>query len=147
MRACSRAAVRRCTAAPPKSWAISASPEPEAIAHHFTQAGLDDLAIEWWGKAGDQALRRSAFQEAISHLGKAIAMADKAAGETASRQAAAGAVAPNLRVKLQTDYGTALMWRKGFDAEETKIAFARVGELRLRRSSQPRASSHLTRSA
>ena len=53
--------------------------EPEAIAHHFTQAGLDDLAIEWWGKAGDQALRRSAFQEAIAHLGKAIAMADKAA--------------------------------------------------------------------
>ena len=30
--------------------------EPEAIAHHFTQAGVDDLAIEWWGKAGDQAL-------------------------------------------------------------------------------------------
>ena len=25
---------------------------------HFTEAGLDDLAIEWWGKAGDQALRR-----------------------------------------------------------------------------------------
>jgi predicted ATPase len=37
---------------------------PELIAHHFTQAGLDDLGIEWWGKAGDQALRRSAFQEA-----------------------------------------------------------------------------------
>ena len=52
--------------------------EPEAIAHHFTQAGLDDLAIEWWGNAGDHALRRSAFQEAIAHLGKAIAMADKA---------------------------------------------------------------------
>ena len=55
-----------------------ANAEPEAIAHHFTEAGLDDLAIEWWGKAGDQALRRSAFQEAIAHLGKAIAMADKA---------------------------------------------------------------------
>jgi predicted ATPase len=55
-----------------------AAAEPEVIAHHFTEAGLDDLAIEWWGKAGDQALRRSAFQEAISHLGKAIAMADKA---------------------------------------------------------------------
>ena len=50
-----------------------ANAEPEAIAHHFTEAGLDDLAIEWWGKAGDQALRRSAFQEAIAHLGKAIA--------------------------------------------------------------------------
>ena len=47
-----------------------AAAEPEVIAHHFTQAGLDELAIEWWGKAGDQALRRSAFQEAIAHLGK-----------------------------------------------------------------------------
>ena len=55
-----------------------AAAKPEVIAHHFTQAGLDELAIEWWGKAGDQALRRSAFQEAIAHLGKAIAMADKA---------------------------------------------------------------------
>ena len=78
MTACSRAAARRCMPGLPKSCATSASPEPEAIAHHFTQAGLDDLAIEWWGKAGDQALRRSAFQEAIAHLGKAIAMADRA---------------------------------------------------------------------
>ncbi len=67
--------------------------EPEAIAHHFTQAGLDDLAIEWWGKAGDQALRRSAFQEAIAHLGKAIAMADKA-GATARRRAGRGYLKP-----------------------------------------------------
>ncbi len=58
--------------------------EPEAIARHFTEAGLDDLAIEWWGKAGDQALRRSAFLEAIAHLGKAIAMADKAGGDRAA---------------------------------------------------------------
>ena len=57
---------------------IEAAGESEAIAHHFTEAGLDDLAIEWWGKAGDEALRRSAFKEAIAHLGKAIAMADKA---------------------------------------------------------------------
>ena len=57
-----------------------ANAEPEAIAHHFTEAGLDDIAIEWWGKAGDQALRRSAFQEAIAHLGKAIAMADRTGG-------------------------------------------------------------------
>ena len=55
-----------------------ASPEPETIARHFTEAGDNDLAIEWWGRAGDQALRRSAFQEAIAHLGKAIEMADNA---------------------------------------------------------------------
>ena len=46
-------------------FADKAAVEPEVLAHHFTQAGLTDAAIEWWGKAGDQALRRSAFQEAI----------------------------------------------------------------------------------
>jgi predicted ATPase len=73
----------------------SASPEPEAIAHHFTEAGIDDLAIDWWGKAGDQALRRSAFQEAIAHLGKAIAMADRA-GATQPRGQAARPLRPSI---------------------------------------------------
>ena len=105
-----------------------AAAEPELVAHHFTEAGLDDLAIEWWGKAGDQALRRSAFQEAIAHLGKAIAMADKAAG-SASERGAKDALASGQRLKLHTDYGQAVMWSKGFAAEETKAAFARAAEL------------------
>ena len=79
-------------------FADTAAAEPEVLAHHFTQAGLTDAAIEWWGKAGDQALRRSAFQEAIAHLGKAIEMADKA-GEGAPR---ATAVLSAERLKLQT---------------------------------------------
>ena len=33
------------------------------------------------------------------------------------------------RLDLQTSYGQALMWGKGFGADETKAAFARVGEL------------------
>ncbi len=94
-----------------------AAAEPEVLAHHFTQAGMTDAAIEWWGRAGDQALRRSAFQEAISHLGKAIEMADKA-GEGAPR--AASASAAGQRLKIQTNYGQALLWSKGFAAEENK---------------------------
>jgi predicted ATPase len=82
--------------------------EPELVAHHFTQAGLTDAAIEWWGKAGDQALHRSAFHEAISHLGKAIEMADKA-GDGAPRAAAAVASA-GQRPKLQADYAQAVLW-------------------------------------
>jgi class 3 adenylate cyclase/predicted ATPase len=110
-------------------FADTAAAEPEALAHHFTQAGLTDAAIEWWGKAGDQALRRSAFQEAIAHLSKAIEMADKV-GETAPRVAAATAPAsPGQRLKLQTSYGQALIWAKGFGADETKAAFARANEL------------------
>jgi predicted ATPase len=42
-------------------FAATAAAEPEALAYHFTQAGMTDAAIEWWGKAGDQALRRSAL--------------------------------------------------------------------------------------
>jgi class 3 adenylate cyclase/tetratricopeptide (TPR) repeat protein len=100
----------------------SAAAAPEVIAHHFTEAGLDDLAIEWWGKAGDQALRRSAFQEAIAHLGKAIAMADKAAEGASIATASA-------RLRLQTNLGRAVMWSKGFASEETQAAYARAREL------------------
>ena len=106
--------------------------EPEVIAHHFTEAGLDDLAIEWWGKAGDQALRRSAFQEAIAHLGKAIEMTDKATG-AASRPNAGDTTASRQRVKLQVDYSEAIMYYKGFSAEETRVAWARAAELAANR--------------
>ena len=103
-----------------------ANAEPEAIAHHFTEAGLDDPAIEWWGKAGDQALRRSAFQEAIAHLGKAIAMADK--GATA-RWGPAVSTAPTQRLTpLHVAYGNALIAARGYGAPETTQAFARAHE-------------------
>jgi class 3 adenylate cyclase/tetratricopeptide (TPR) repeat protein len=101
--------------------------ESEAIAHHFTEAGLDDLAIEWWGKAGDQALRRSAFQEAITHLAKAIAMADKA-GATA-RRSIGGSAVPNQRLtQLHVAHGNALIAARGFGAAETAEAFAKARE-------------------
>ena len=105
-----------------------AAAEPEVIAHHFTEAGLDDLAIEWWGRAGDQALRRSALQEAIAHLGKAIAMADKA-GATA-RRSIGGSAVPNQRLtQLHVSYGNALIAARGYGAPETTEAFAKAREL------------------
>ena len=100
-----------------------AAAEPEVIAHHFTQAGLDDLAIEWWGKAGDQALRRSAFQEAIAHLGKAIATADKA-GDASTPCAPSALASASRRLKLETSYGQAMMYSRGFGSDEAKTAFA-----------------------
>ena len=107
-----------------------AAAEPEVIAHHFTEAGLEDLAIEWWGKAGNQALRRSAFQEAIAHLGKAIALADKAA------VAAAPTTVPRTNadrgVELQRQYTEAVLWSKGWAADATKAAFERTSDLAAR---------------
>ena len=108
-------------------FAEKAAAEPEVLAHHFTQAGATDAAIEWWGKAGDQALRRSAFQEAISHLGKAIEMADKA-GDSAPRAAPAQAAGAQ-RLRLQTAYGSALLHGRGMQSPETYRAFSRAQEL------------------
>jgi class 3 adenylate cyclase/predicted ATPase len=105
----------------------TAAAEPELVAHHFTQAGLTDAALEWWGKAGEQALRRSAFQEAISHLGKAIEMADKTSEGTAVASTASAST--DQRLKLQTDLGKALMWFRGYGAKESKAAFNRAREL------------------
>jgi class 3 adenylate cyclase/predicted ATPase len=110
-----------------------AAAEPEVIAHHFTSAGLDDLAIEWWGKAGDQALRRSAFQEAIAHLGRAIAMADRvdqhrpSLGARAENEEIAGAAAGrDRRPRLHVAYGNTLIAARGFGAPETTEAFAKA---------------------
>ena len=100
---------------------VEAKAQSEAIAHHFTQAALNDLAIEWWGKAGDQALRRSAFQEAIAHLGKAIAMADMVAGGNTTGLS-------GQRQQLQVAYGNALIAARGYGAPETTEAFAKARE-------------------
>jgi class 3 adenylate cyclase/predicted ATPase len=100
-----------------------AAAEPEAVAHHFTQAGLDDLAIEWWGKAGDQALRRSAFQEAIAHLGRAIEMTEALARIAGDKRQASG------QLKLHASYANAMMSARGYGAAQTKAAFERVREL------------------
>jgi tetratricopeptide (TPR) repeat protein len=108
-------------------FADKAAAEPEALAHHFTRARLTDAAIEWWGKAGDQALRRSAFQEAIAHLGKAIEMADKAAEGVPRAEAAQ--VMTGQRLRLQTAYGSALLHGRGMQSPETHRAFSRAQEL------------------
>ena len=46
--------------------------EPELLAHHFTQAGLTEAAIEWWGKAGQRSLARAALLEGKEQLKRAL---------------------------------------------------------------------------
>jgi len=97
-----------------------AEAQPELVAHHFTQAGLSESAIEWWVKAGDRALDRSANTEAIAHLEKAISLAEELADGSAQRL---------LRLRLQTTYGRALLHGRGHSQPETIAAFARAREL------------------
>ncbi len=45
---------------------------PELMAHHLAEAGLPERAIEYLKKAGEHAILRSANDEAISHLKRAL---------------------------------------------------------------------------
>ena len=49
-----------------------AASQPEIVAHHFTEAGLVEAAIDYWLKAGNLALSRSANAEAVKHLRRGI---------------------------------------------------------------------------
>src|SRR6476469_7089158 len=73
-----------------------ADTEPEVLAYHFTEAGLNAIAFEWWRMAGQQALKRSAYAEASAHLGKAVAIAEQLTEELGG---------PMDRLHLQLAYG------------------------------------------
>jgi predicted ATPase len=80
-------------------FATTAAIEPELLAHHFTQAGLTEAAIEWWGKAGQRSLARSALLEGAEQLKRAL------------DQIATLPATPALRreeIKLQVAFGNAL---------------------------------------
>jgi class 3 adenylate cyclase/tetratricopeptide (TPR) repeat protein len=96
---------------------VIAETEPEVVAYHFTEAGLSAVAFEWWRKAGEQALKRSAYSEAIAHLRKAVAIADKLPDEPGG---------PMNRLHLQIAYGRALRGSLGHSAPETVAAWTRA---------------------
>jgi class 3 adenylate cyclase/predicted ATPase len=55
-----------------ESFASVAESEPELIAYHFHQARLFELAITYRERAGDRAVSRSSFAEAIVHFSAAL---------------------------------------------------------------------------
>jgi len=100
--------------------ADTAAAEPELIAHHFTEAGLMEEAVEWWGKAGQRSLERSAFVEAVGHFNRALA------------QIATLPATPALRreeIKLQVALIAPIIHVNGFAAPETKAAVDRANSL------------------
>jgi predicted ATPase len=98
-------------------FAAIAVAQPELVAHHFSQAGLIGAAIEWWGKAGQQSLERSALVEAAEQLTRAL------------DQIASLPPTPALRreqMKLQVALLTPLIHVRGYAAPETKAAAERA---------------------
>jgi class 3 adenylate cyclase/tetratricopeptide (TPR) repeat protein len=93
---------------------------PELIAHHCTEAGLDEEAVEFWREAGELAISRSAAHEAVAHLQSALGILARFP-ESRHRD--------KTELGLQTSLGGALIAAKGFAAPETGGAFARAWEL------------------
>jgi predicted ATPase len=87
--------------------------EPELLAHHFTQAGMIETASEWWGKAGQRSLERSALIEAAEQFTRALAQITVLPTTSALRRE---------EIKLQIALVNALMYVKGYAASETKVA-------------------------
>lgn len=55
-----------------RSFTDAAETQPEVLAHHFTEAGRTESAIEYWARAGNRARERSAYAEAIRHLTRGL---------------------------------------------------------------------------
>jgi class 3 adenylate cyclase/tetratricopeptide (TPR) repeat protein len=48
--------------------------QPELLAHHYTEAGRGESAIDYWRRAGERSVERSANVEAIVHFNKGLRM-------------------------------------------------------------------------
>jgi predicted ATPase len=64
----------------------AAETQPELLAHHFTEGEVPDKAIEYWLKAGRQAVVRATMTEALSHLAKGFALLSSMPDNTWRRQ-------------------------------------------------------------
>ena len=51
-----------------RSFPTTAETQPELLAHHYTEAGLQAQALPYWQQAGQRAIERSAYVEARQHL-------------------------------------------------------------------------------
>ena len=100
----------------------TANRQPEVLAFHFGEAGLAGSAVDWWEKAGELAVARSANVEATNHLTRALdALATQP--DTAERDRREF----DLRLRLRRPLYAA----KGFASREMEANVARallVGE-------------------
>ena len=94
--------------------------QPALLAHHCASAGLAEQAVDYWLKAGQQALARSAMLEAVIQLRKGL---DMLAGlpDGLRRQ--------QQELDLQSALGSALSATSGWSASEVAETLSRAYEL------------------
>lgn len=93
---------------------------PELLAHHFTEAGLTQKAVDYWLRAGVASKERSADVEAIGHLTKGLALVETLE-ETPARD--------GWELKFRTTLGPAYIAIRGYAAPEVGPTLQRAREL------------------
>jgi class 3 adenylate cyclase/predicted ATPase len=94
--------------------------QPELVAHHYTEAGLADQAIDYWLRAGQRAVERSANLEGIAHLTRGLNVLETLDVRVDRRE---------RELALRTALGPALMSTKGLGAHEVEQNYTRALEL------------------
>jgi len=94
--------------------------QPELIAHHCAQAGLNRKAIEYLGMAGQRAIERSSNPEAIGHLKRALELLHSLPADLEHAQAA---------LKLEVMLAQAMIASKGYSSPETMEVLLRAKKL------------------
>jgi class 3 adenylate cyclase/tetratricopeptide (TPR) repeat protein len=111
---------------------------PEFIAHHWTEAGNAVRAVEYWSKACERAIMRSAIKEAFGHFHRALDLIDKDRDEETKQFKDPDETELMLRVKA----GGIEAAIKGYSALESQRNWQRI--LRLSKDLSPeRFNAHL----
>jgi len=97
-----------------------AEAQPELLAHHYTEAGLNALAVSYWHKAGQRAIERSAHLEAIIHLRQGLALLETLPETSERRQ---------REVDMLIALGASLLAVKGYAASEVGETYTRARHL------------------
>src|SRR5262249_17403378 len=95
---------------------------PEMIAQHYAEAEMNESAIRWWQRAGEQAVERSANVEAIAILNKALAALDLVPDRAPLR---------DKEFAILTTLGSSFGATIGYGAAETKNVYMRAQEISL----------------
>jgi predicted ATPase/class 3 adenylate cyclase len=102
-----------------KNFADIAASEPGLLAYHFGEAGLPAPACDYRMRAGDQAVSRSAYPEAIAHFSAGLK--------------SAGTLPPPDRMRRQLDFllklGAASTAVHGLQSVEVEDAYTRACEI------------------
>jgi predicted ATPase len=94
--------------------------QPQLMAHHCAEAGLNEKAIGYWLKAGQQSVVRSAMREAIAQLQRGLdLLANMAEGQWHEQR----------ELDYQIALGPALIATKGYSAPEVGVTYARARTL------------------